>query len=344
MCKKLIYLTSITLVLAISQGYAQEIAWDRAAYWDARYPSAWGGGGEDTRDALQAAGYTILDADQLKTWMTAHISDKQLSVVVMCKDVVPDTVAEAMNASCTFRRYLDAGGKVIWSSDWPIYYQGHADGSMDTWGSAGATGVLGFNASSGPNDNNEEVVFTDAGIIWGLTQTWTSQRPTAPTITSNMTALATVSSGSAAAWVKHFMPGDQYRGFVRFHDTSGQGDAEDVMRLAEYMVTKAGCISPADGSYHPDTWVTLTWSPGATADSHDVYFGEVYDDVLNGTGDTFRVIPKVSSPARHTTGGSMKSPRPKPTRATSGDSPYRPRRLTIPIRPTALNSSIWTPS
>jgi len=289
MCKKLIYLASITFVLALSRGYAQELAWDRTAYWDAQYPSAWGGGGEDTRDALEAAGYTILDADELKTWMDAHISDKNLSVVVMCRDVVPDTVGESMNANCTIRRYLDAGGKVIWYSDWPFYYVGHADGSMDTWGSAGATGVLGFNASSGPNDNNEDVVFTDAGIEWGLTQTWTSQRPTSPTITSNLTVLATVSSGSAAAWAKHFVPGDQYRGFVRLHDTSGQANADDMMRLAEYMVTKAGCISPPDGSYHPDTWVTLNWSPGAIADSHDVYFGEIYDDVLNGTGDTFRV-------------------------------------------------------
>jgi hypothetical protein len=288
MCKKLICLISVTLVLTLSQGYAQDLGWDRAAYWDSRYPSAWGGGGDATRDALEAAGYTVLDADALKTWMDAHIADRALSVVVMCKDVVPDTVAETMNANCTIRRYLDAGGKVIWYSDWPFYYQGHADGNMDTWGSGGATGVLGFNASSGPNDNNEEVVFTDAGIAWGLTQTWTSQRPTSPTITDNLTALATVSSGSAAAWAKHFLSGDQYRGFVRLHDTSGQANVEDIMRLAEYVVTKAGCINPPDGSYHMDTWAALNWSAGALAVSHDVYFGESYDDVAAGTGDTFR--------------------------------------------------------
>jgi len=289
MCKRLFYLITVTIALALSNGYAQEIAWDRSAYWDAAYPGAWGGGGEGMRDALEAAGYTILDAAELKTWMDARISDRALSVVVFCKDVVPDTVAETMSTNCTIRRYLDAGGKMIWYADWPFYYQGHADGNMDTWGSAGATAVLGFNASSGPNDNNEEVVFTDAGIEWGLTQTWTSQRPTSPTISDNMTALATVSSGSAAAWVKHFLPGDRYRGFVRLYDTSGEANPEDVMRLAEYIITKASCISPADGSYHTDTWATLAWSPGATAASHDVYFGESYNDVEAGTGDTFRI-------------------------------------------------------
>ncbi|MEJ2705646.1 MAG: hypothetical protein P8Z79_24685 [Sedimentisphaerales bacterium] len=289
MCKKVIGLVFVTLLLAVPEVQAQQAAWDRAVYWDADYPSAWGGGGDATRDALEAAGYTVLDAAALKTWMDGHIADRALSVVVMAKDVVPDTVAEAMNTSCTFRQYLDAGGKVVWSSDWPIYYQGHADGSMDTWGSAGASNVLGFNASSGPNDNNETVVFTDEGIAWGLTQTWTSQRPTSPTITSNMTVLATVSSGSAAGWVKHFLDGDKYRGFVRIHDTSGQQDPCDIIRVAEYVVTKASCISPADGSDHPDTWATLNWSPGAFAVSHDVYFGESHDDVEAGTGDTFRV-------------------------------------------------------
>ena len=148
MCKKLFCLITITIALALSNGYAQEIAWNRAAYWDGAYPGAWGGGGEGMRDALEAAGYTILDAEALKTWMDDRIADRALSVVVFCKDVVPDTVGETMTVDCTVRRYLDAGGKVVWYADWPIYYQGHDDGSMDTWGSAGATSVLGFNAST----------------------------------------------------------------------------------------------------------------------------------------------------------------------------------------------------
>jgi PA14 domain len=46
--------------------------------------------------------------------------------------------------------------------------------------------------------------------------------------------------------------------------------------------------SPADGALVPDTWASLSWSPGATAASHDVYFGENFADVNDGTGDTFR--------------------------------------------------------
>ncbi len=289
MCRKLIYLIFLMSALGVAQVQAQVEEWDRAAYWDARYPSAWGGGGEAIRDGLEAAGYTVLDADELKVWMDGHIADKALSVVVFCKDVVPDTVAEAMNNTCTLRRYLDAGGKVVWYSDWPIYYQGSSDGSMVTWGGAGASSVLGFNASSGPNDTYDEVVFTEAGIAWGLTQTWESQRPTSVTITDNLTPLATISSGSAAAWAKHYLPGDKYRGFVRIFDRTGAPETvDDLIRVAEYRAMISGGPVPADGTIHPDTWLSLEWGPGAYAASHDVYLGENFDDVDAGTGDTFQ--------------------------------------------------------
>ena len=42
---------------------------------------------------------------------------------------------------------------------------------------------------------------------------------------------------------------------------------------------------PADGAQHLDTWVNLAWSPGAKAVSHDVYMGDNFDDVNDGTRD-----------------------------------------------------------
>ncbi len=43
---------------------------------------------------------------------------------------------------------------------------------------------------------------------------------------------------------------------------------------------------PADGEMHADTWANLSWSPGALAVSHDVYFGDNFDDVSAGTPDS----------------------------------------------------------
>ncbi|MEJ2704504.1 MAG: LamG domain-containing protein, partial [Sedimentisphaerales bacterium] len=46
--------------------------------------------------------------------------------------------------------------------------------------------------------------------------------------------------------------------------------------------------SPADGAVFKDTWITLSWSPGDSAASHDVYLGDNLDDVNDGVGETFR--------------------------------------------------------
>ncbi|MFZ2149517.1 MAG: PA14 domain-containing protein, partial [Sedimentisphaerales bacterium] len=45
---------------------------------------------------------------------------------------------------------------------------------------------------------------------------------------------------------------------------------------------------PADGAIHPDTWASLSWTPGTTAASHDVYFGDNFDDVNTGAESTFQ--------------------------------------------------------
>ena len=44
--------------------------------------------------------------------------------------------------------------------------------------------------------------------------------------------------------------------------------------------------SPANGALHADTWVTLSWRAGDYAVSHDVYLGDNFDDVSNGTKDS----------------------------------------------------------
>jgi len=66
--------------------------------------------------------------------------------------------------------------------------------------------------------------------------------------------------------------------------------ADEIMEimngLGEYPT--AGSPNPPDGTMLEDTWVTLTWQPGDFAVSHDVYLGDNFDDVDNGTGDTFR--------------------------------------------------------
>ncbi|MHC4629280.1 MAG: fibronectin type III domain-containing protein, partial [Planctomycetota bacterium] len=62
----------------------------------------------------------------------------------------------------------------------------------------------------------------------------------------------------------------------------------DNVQIGVVHVQTARDPSPENGAMHADTWVNVSWSPGNFAASHDVYFGDNFDDVDNGAGDSFR--------------------------------------------------------
>jgi len=45
--------------------------------------------------------------------------------------------------------------------------------------------------------------------------------------------------------------------------------------------------NPADGTFYADVWVNLSWSPADDAVSHNVYFGDNFDDVDSGAEAAF---------------------------------------------------------
>jgi len=66
---------------------------------------------------------------------------------------------------------------------------------------------------------------------------------------------------------------------------------DGLMQIAEVElltpVFKASDPAPADRAVHQDTWANLAWTPGETAASHDVYFGENFNDVDARAEGTF---------------------------------------------------------
>ncbi|MGD8499817.1 MAG: LamG domain-containing protein [Phycisphaerales bacterium] len=87
-------------------------------------------------------------------------------------------------------------------------------------------------------------------------------------------------------------PSDFYTGTVddvRLYDVAlSEAQAEDLFNGIAPTFVKAEDPKPADGAIILDVWVTLEWSPGDFAVSHDVYLGENFADVDAGTGDAFR--------------------------------------------------------
>ena len=76
------------------------------------------------------------------------------------------------------------------------------------------------------------------------------------------------------------------------HDIEALGNGKltinATLTAIKKVMAKAYNPTPADGSFYNDTWVSLGWSPGNTAVSHDVYFGISFDDVNDGTNETFQ--------------------------------------------------------
>ncbi len=66
--------------------------------------------------------------------------------------------------------------------------------------------------------------------------------------------------------------------------------ADEILALMEGIgaYPTASNPTPADGTILLDTWVNLAWGAGDFAVSHDVYFGENFDDVDAGAESTFQ--------------------------------------------------------
>ena len=78
---------------------------------------------------------------------------------------------------------------------------------------------------------------------------------------------------------------------VDMKSLSGDASLISAMILSEVSLTtlsKARKPIPEDGAIHEDTWVNLGWMPGIFAASHDVYFGDNFDNVSTSDESTFQ--------------------------------------------------------
>ncbi|HUT45642.1 MAG TPA: LamG domain-containing protein [Sedimentisphaerales bacterium] len=67
-------------------------------------------------------------------------------------------------------------------------------------------------------------------------------------------------------------------------------EAEIQGAMAGYVKSRPNAYSPEpeDGSILEDTWVNISWKPGGSAASHDVYFSDNFDDVNAGAESAFQ--------------------------------------------------------
>ena len=160
-------------------------------------------------------GYQTLDAAALGRFLAERIADRAPSVVVFAIDQAPDSVVAAPLAHSLLRRYLDAGGKIVWPGRPPLIFP------VDL--ATGKSPPMTAMNWAAPNEllgvPHEAAIFdmrgaraTAAGIRVGLPARWRDSWSVAPSGVT--TVLALDEWALAAAWIKRY-GGPPGTGFVR---------------------------------------------------------------------------------------------------------------------------------
>lgn len=194
---------------------------ERVAYYDPAYQTAWVHDPTGIARLLaQRHGFIILDAKRLAAWMkAASVRDPSRTVAVLLQGFVPDTIAEKKSASCTARRYLDAGGRLVSIGDVPFFQVGDARRGRKEWGDAGHVAVLEVDHCWG---SSGETIVTPEGRAWGLELSDVGERCSNP---SHVTPLRLVKFQNnpnplAATWHKAYHPRHPFQGFLRYRGGS----------------------------------------------------------------------------------------------------------------------------
>jgi hypothetical protein len=210
----------------------------RAVYYDSRIPYRIFEGDRALRDALAAESYQTLSRRNVAEFLQARIADRVASVVVFANDVIPATlVDETQPGGTLIRRYLDAGGKVVWPGGIPLVLTfDPASGQISKQQVSDQQRlkrVLGV-AENNFFEGDCTARATELGRRWGLQHGWwVSEAPITPE-PGAVEVLATDEHGHAAAWVKRF-GGPEGTGFVRFWGRQRRlPDPRVALALAEY--------------------------------------------------------------------------------------------------------------
>ena len=194
-----------------------DTAVQRAVFFDSSYVKAARLDGPDKLASYFAKrGYQALDAAALVGWMEGRVRDRAPSVLVFAIDFVPERLAQAPLERSLFRRYLEAGGKVVWAGLPPaLWPRDSTTGepapsqlALDWSASSALLGVTMDKAIFDPRGARA----TPEGLRWGLPARW---RDAWGVDAHGVTAmLGRDDWGLAAAWVKNY-GGAPGTGFVK---------------------------------------------------------------------------------------------------------------------------------
>jgi outer membrane protein assembly factor BamB len=210
----------------------------RAVYWDEdlRDYAVWGRQDEHrgVADYFAAAGYETLDAAALDSFLTVRLEDSVPSVVVVAMDAIPRSVASPPEDESLLRRYLDAGGKIVWVGLPPLFLERNEEGQVTGVNREAPSSLLGVSHTAW-NADEYPIVPTAEGREWGLQSRWIGVGGIYPA--EPATILATDEIGRAAMWVRSY-GGPRGTGFVSVRMGYEESYLDELIQMVEYGVMR----------------------------------------------------------------------------------------------------------
>ena len=199
----------------------------------------------ELRDYLAERGYEVLDVPGLGRFLADRLRDRSPSVVVFSMDHLPAEVAPVAADTVLFRRYLDAGGKVVWPGIPPLIWpRDPASGESPEYihiDRAGTARLLGVDHARSNFDNYGAVV-TGSGLRWGLSGWWDSNWGVDPAGVTETLALD--DNGLASSWVRSY-GGPPGTGFVRVYGGNWAAGGPTASFAAVQAVAEYRPVRPA---------------------------------------------------------------------------------------------------
>ena len=206
-----------------NSGIATPMA-EKVIYYDIRHDIAGVSGIEPLVHFFKARGFTVKNADELKSWMEKKITDgADATICILAMGIIPDSICENRN-SPTLKKYMEAGGRLVWIGDVPLFYLSHIQRGITNcgWGAD----VLGYR--DGSWNISTPGIITDSGKKWGIersddTAMRAVRKDSVTVVFSELTA-----AGLACSYFINYNALFPYSGFIRFYGAGAYAGGVDI--------------------------------------------------------------------------------------------------------------------
>ena len=249
--------------------------------------------------------FTPAQLDALATWVKDHTGDGTPDLLILFGNF-PATIYPAGNAQpdgSIAELFLDDGNVIVNTGDY-IFYVG-SSGNNDA---GGLQNMMDVSGAAMWGDDSGATTFAptaDGRLYTPSLPTLPSNRPWIPAQFAGTNwevelILAQNSDGSQVhPGILHNTVTDGRLGvFFQWSDDGqprGQVISEWINNWFLKFVAAGNPLArrpdPKDGAAVTQTWLSMSWTPGDFAVSHDVYMGESFDDVNSGTGTLRGNVP-----------------------------------------------------